>query len=331
MPCRTIACSRSSGATSSRRSRPTPCRRWSRTCVGRWGATTVERQGSGYVLRVDPDTVDATRLDRLVQAGRDAVGRGDHTAAGDQFRAAVALVRGAPLADLVDRWFARDAASRLQELVLAAQEGLADAELATGHHADVLAKLHELIVEHPTARAVPGPADRRPVPLRSPGRCPRRLPRRPGSPAGRAGPRPGAGAEGPRTGRPRAGPGPRRAHRRRLCRGRAVGAARGADVVRRTRAGADRRRRHARPGPPGDRRRTGGRRQVAPHPGARPPHGERPRGAVHRAGAARRRGRRGRRRRRRASGPRSGLRKRAGRHRRPPSGRSSGSPIATPS
>ncbi len=113
------------------------------------GRDAVERQGSGYVLRVDPDTVDATRLDRLVQAGRDAVGRGDHTAASEQFRAAVALVRGAPLAELVDRWFARDAATRLQELMLAAQEGLVDAELATGHHADVLAKLHELIVEHP--------------------------------------------------------------------------------------------------------------------------------------------------------------------------------------
>ena len=52
------------------------------------GRDAVERQGSGYVLRVDPDTVDATRLDRLVQEGRDAVGRGDHTAAGEHFRAA---------------------------------------------------------------------------------------------------------------------------------------------------------------------------------------------------------------------------------------------------
>ena len=113
------------------------------------GRDTVERQGAGYVLRVDPDTVDTSRLDRLVQAGRDAVGRGDHTAAGEQFRAAVTLVRGAPLAELVDRWFARDAAARLQELVLAAEEGLVDAELATGHHAEVLTKLHDLIVEHP--------------------------------------------------------------------------------------------------------------------------------------------------------------------------------------
>jgi predicted ATPase/DNA-binding SARP family transcriptional activator len=113
------------------------------------GRDAVERQGAGYVLRVDPDRVDATRLDRLVQAGRDAVGRGDHTAAGEQFRAAAALVRGAPLGELVDRWFARDAAARLQELVLAAEEGLIDAELATGHHADVLARLHELIAAHP--------------------------------------------------------------------------------------------------------------------------------------------------------------------------------------
>ena len=39
-------------------------------------------------------------VDRLVQAGRDAIGRGDHTAASEQFRAAVAFVRGAPLAEL---------------------------------------------------------------------------------------------------------------------------------------------------------------------------------------------------------------------------------------
>ena len=60
-----------------------------------------------------------------------------------------ALVRGPPLDDLGDYRFARDAASRLDELILGAHEGLVDAQLATGAHAEVVAALTGLVRAHP--------------------------------------------------------------------------------------------------------------------------------------------------------------------------------------
>ena len=114
------------------------------------GRDVVARQGPGYVLRLDPDQIDATRLERLVQRGPAGVGARATTASpSSTFRAAVALVRGPPLGDLADAWFARDAVARLDELVLAAHEGLVDGELTMGRHADVLADLVELVARYP--------------------------------------------------------------------------------------------------------------------------------------------------------------------------------------
>ncbi|MET0324975.1 MAG: BTAD domain-containing putative transcriptional regulator, partial [Ilumatobacteraceae bacterium] len=113
------------------------------------GRDVVARQGAGYVLRLDADLIDASRLERLVREAREAAARGEHGVAGETYRAAVELVRGPPLAELGDAWFARDAVTRLEELVLAAEEGLVDSELTMGRHADVLAHLVELVARHP--------------------------------------------------------------------------------------------------------------------------------------------------------------------------------------
>jgi DNA-binding SARP family transcriptional activator len=113
------------------------------------GADVVVRRGSGYALVVEPDDVDALRLERLVRDGREAAGRGDMSEAATTFAAALSLVRGAPLAELAEMRFARDAGTRLTELVLAAHEGLVDAQLATGRHAEAVSPLTELVRAHP--------------------------------------------------------------------------------------------------------------------------------------------------------------------------------------
>ena len=113
------------------------------------GRDVVGRVGAGYVLRLAADDVDVTRLERLVEEGREAAARGDRPDAVERFRDAVALVRGPPLGDLADAWFARDALARLDELVAAANEGLVDAELAMGRHVEVLPLLVELVGRHP--------------------------------------------------------------------------------------------------------------------------------------------------------------------------------------
>jgi DNA-binding SARP family transcriptional activator len=113
------------------------------------GRDAVERRGPGYVLAVGPDDVDTIRLERLIRAGRDAAAAGDPAGAAQQFQAALAMVRGSPLDDLAAHRFAREAAARLEELVLSAHEGLADAQLALGDHADVVSAATALVQAHP--------------------------------------------------------------------------------------------------------------------------------------------------------------------------------------
>ena len=113
------------------------------------GRDALERRGQGYGLVLDADDVDAIRLERLVRAGRTAIKEGDHHAAASHYEAALSLVRGPPLDDLGGFRFARHAASRLDELVFAAHEGLVDVQLATGGHAEVIPSLTGLVSAHP--------------------------------------------------------------------------------------------------------------------------------------------------------------------------------------
>ena len=60
---------------------------------------TVTTSTAGYALEVDPERVDANRFERLVTAAQSAVGD-DPSSAREQFREALALWRGQPLAGL---------------------------------------------------------------------------------------------------------------------------------------------------------------------------------------------------------------------------------------
>jgi len=113
------------------------------------GPGAVARQASGYALAVEAAAVDTLQLEDLVRDGRAAAGNGEHRAAAAQFEAAVALIRGPPLGDLLDHRFAREAASRLDQIVVSAHEGFVDAELASGHHAEVVGRLTDLVDVHP--------------------------------------------------------------------------------------------------------------------------------------------------------------------------------------
>ena len=56
----------------------------------------------GYVARVPPGALDAARFEDLLGRGREAATGGDHRAAAELLREALALWRGPPLADLPD-------------------------------------------------------------------------------------------------------------------------------------------------------------------------------------------------------------------------------------
>src|SRR6476469_3806457 len=65
------------------------------------GRGVIVRQGCGYALAIDPDQVDAIRLERLVREGREASAGGEHAVAVERFGAALALVRGEPFAEFI--------------------------------------------------------------------------------------------------------------------------------------------------------------------------------------------------------------------------------------
>ena len=103
----------------------------------------------GYVLEVEPDAVDAHRFEALLERARAATAAGDAAQAGRLLDEALALWRGAPLADLIDAPFAATALPRLEELGLSAREERIESELASGRAEELIPQLKALVAEHP--------------------------------------------------------------------------------------------------------------------------------------------------------------------------------------
>jgi DNA-binding SARP family transcriptional activator/pimeloyl-ACP methyl ester carboxylesterase len=108
----------------------------------------LQTRPPGYALAVDLDSIDAVRFERLRREGEAAHAAGNVELAADRFREALALWRGAPLAELSES-FARTEAARLEELYLACVEARIDAELDLGAHATLVAELEVLVARHP--------------------------------------------------------------------------------------------------------------------------------------------------------------------------------------
>ena len=104
---------------------------------------------SGYVLRIEPDQLDAERFRSLVGQARAAIASGDPGAASLIFRQALDLWRGAPLADFAYEAFAQEEITRLEELRLMALEERIEVDLALGRQAELIGELEALIARHP--------------------------------------------------------------------------------------------------------------------------------------------------------------------------------------
>src|SRR5207249_3956203 len=111
----------------------------------------------GYVIAVDPDQLDLRRFERLAAEGERALADGDPASAAASLRAALDLWRGPPLADLAYKAFAQVPIVRLDELRVAAIEARIDAELALGHHSELVAELEGLVAELPLRARLRGP------------------------------------------------------------------------------------------------------------------------------------------------------------------------------
>jgi DNA-binding SARP family transcriptional activator/pimeloyl-ACP methyl ester carboxylesterase len=103
----------------------------------------------GYLLRAEPEEVDASHFEALLARGRGALASGDARLAADHLRAALALWRGPALAGLADVPFARAEGARLDEARLEALELRIGAELGSGGGAELVAELEVLTARHP--------------------------------------------------------------------------------------------------------------------------------------------------------------------------------------
>jgi DNA-binding SARP family transcriptional activator len=110
------------------------------------GAERIATKPPGYALRVDPGELDADRFESLVAEARRIDGPEDRSR---QLASALALWRGAALADFRYDEFARAEVARLEERRLSALEDRFDAELALGRHTELLAELEQLVADQP--------------------------------------------------------------------------------------------------------------------------------------------------------------------------------------
>jgi predicted ATPase/DNA-binding SARP family transcriptional activator len=99
---------------------------------------------SGYTLELEPDDLDLARFERLTADARTA----EPERASRLLREALDLWRGPALAEF-DEPFAGVEGGRLEELRLAALEDRIDADLALGHHGELVGELEVLIAERP--------------------------------------------------------------------------------------------------------------------------------------------------------------------------------------
>lgn len=99
----------------------------------------------GYVLAVEPAQIDADRFRRLMA---DAEATEPHQAVA-LLRTALDLWRGPALADFTYEPFAQADIAALEELRLTAEEKRIEAELALGHHRELIGELERLVAQHP--------------------------------------------------------------------------------------------------------------------------------------------------------------------------------------
>jgi len=111
--------------------------------------SVLATRAPGYVLQVEPDSLDAVVFERLIEEGRAALARGEAVEAATRLRDALSLWRGPALADLAYEPFAQQAIRRLEELRVEALEERVEADLVLGRHDRLVPELEALVGEHP--------------------------------------------------------------------------------------------------------------------------------------------------------------------------------------
>jgi DNA-binding SARP family transcriptional activator len=112
-------------------------------------ARVLLRRPPGYLLRVEPDEVDALRFERMAALGSTAFERDDPATAARVLGEALALWRGRALADVALAEPAQETIARLEGLRLSATVLRIDADLALGRHTALIPELEGLVHVYP--------------------------------------------------------------------------------------------------------------------------------------------------------------------------------------
>jgi DNA-binding SARP family transcriptional activator len=116
------------------------------SCAGR---PLISTRPGGYLISVEPAELDVIRFDTLLRDARAAAREGWWNTAAKSARAALALWRGEPFADVGSELLTVQEVPRLSEMRLAALEVRIDADLRLGCHGEVIAELRQLTAAYP--------------------------------------------------------------------------------------------------------------------------------------------------------------------------------------
>jgi DNA-binding SARP family transcriptional activator len=106
----------------------------------------IVRQGDAYALKCTGTEIDSVRFEESYRAASEMT---DADGAASTLRAALAMWRGHPYADVEAHGVLDGESTRLGEVRLAALEARIEADLNAGLHREVVAELEALTVEHP--------------------------------------------------------------------------------------------------------------------------------------------------------------------------------------
>jgi len=121
------------------------------------GSDQLVTRQPGYVLEVDPDSVDAWRFERLVKKGMRLLEGGDQEAGRSTIREALGLWTGPPLSEFPYDEFAQPVARRLVEARLTAVEAMT--ESLPNLRADVTATAARVTMAEQNATALAAKTD----------------------------------------------------------------------------------------------------------------------------------------------------------------------------
>jgi DNA-binding SARP family transcriptional activator/tetratricopeptide (TPR) repeat protein len=107
---------------------------------------SIRGRPPGYLLDLGADASDVEVAERLIRQGMAAADRGERAR---RLRAALALWRGRPLADVTGLVWLDEQADRLDQLRLRTVRALIEARLVLGEHAHLVPDLERLTGEHP--------------------------------------------------------------------------------------------------------------------------------------------------------------------------------------